>query len=104
MASTAGLDERVAELLAESLLAWRVGGEVQREADGAIRLKSAGKELTITRAPAGVPFRWMVSEGGRTRGATSVAGLLRSVRATIDPAYRPVRLRVAPLPPADAAS
>ena len=35
-----------------------------------------------------MPFRWMVAEGERTRGATSVAGLLRAVRAAVDPGYR----------------
>jgi hypothetical protein len=54
--------------------------------------------LRISRAPADLPFRWMVGEGERTRGATSIAGLLRNVRAAVDPDYRPVRLRIAPLP------
>ena len=40
----------------------------------------------------------MVAEGERTRGVTSIAGLLRAVRAAVDPGYRPVRLRIAPLP------
>ena len=40
----------------------------------------------------------MVTEGERTRGVTSIAGLLRTVRAAVDPGYRPIRLRIAPLP------
>jgi hypothetical protein len=40
----------------------------------------------------------MVTDGERTRGVTSIAGLLRAVRTTVDPGYRPIRLRVAPLP------
>jgi hypothetical protein len=40
----------------------------------------------------------MVAEGERTRGVTSVSGLLRALRAAVDPSYRPVRLRIAPLP------
>ena len=40
----------------------------------------------------------MVADGERTRGVTSVSGLLRNVRAAVDPGYRPVRLRIAPLP------
>ena len=44
-------------------------------------------------------LRWMLGEGERTRGATSISSLLRHVRAAVDPGYRPVRLRIAPLPP-----
>ena len=52
----------------------------------------------ITRAPVDLPFRWMVAEGERTRAVTSVSSLLRNVRSAVDPGYRPVRLRIAPLP------
>ncbi len=97
--STTPLDGAVAELLAQSLGAWRVSGDVSREADGALFVTVCEKRLRITRAPADLPFRWMVADGERTRGATSVPGLLRNVRAGIDPGYRPVRLRIAPLPP-----
>jgi hypothetical protein len=41
----------------------------------------------------------MVGDGERTRGVTSVSGLLRRLRAVVDPDHRPVRLRIAPLPP-----
>ena len=92
------LNEAVEELLVESLSAWRVSGNVSHEADGALLVAAGGKRLRISRAPADLPFRWMVAEGERTRGATSVAGLLRHVRAAVDPGYRPVRLRIAPLP------
>ncbi len=61
-------------------------------------LTAAGRELRVTRAAHGVPFRWMVAEGERTRGVTSIAGLLRTVRAAVDPGYRPARLRIAPSP------
>ena len=57
-----------------------------------------GMRLRIFRAPSDLPFRWMVAEGERTRGATSIAGLLRNVRAAVDPGYRPVRLRITPSP------
>jgi hypothetical protein len=40
----------------------------------------------------------MVSEGERSRGVTGIAGLLRAVRAAVDPGYQPVRLRIAPVP------
>ena len=92
------LSETIEVLFRESLLAWRVGGEVAREADGSLLVTADGKRLRITRAAAGLPFRWMVDDGERTRAASSVTGLLRHVRTAIDPAYRQVRLRIAPLP------
>ena len=82
----------------ESLAAWRVSGVVAREADGALLITAGEKRLRISRAPADLPFRWTVADGERTRGATSIAGLLRSLRAAVDPGYRPVRLRIASLP------
>jgi hypothetical protein len=97
--STTILDEAVAALLARSLEAWRISGDVRREADGALHIAAAGKQLHVSRAPPELPFRWMVQDGERTRGATSVSGLLRTVRLAVDPGYRPVRLRIAPLPP-----
>jgi hypothetical protein len=92
------LDAAVEELLVLSLRAWRVRGDVSREPDGALRVTAGEKGLRISRAPADLPFRWMVAEGDRMRGVTSVAGLLRALRAAVDPGYRPVRLRIAPLP------
>jgi hypothetical protein len=61
-------------------------------------LTAGGTQLRVTRATGDLPFRWMVSGVERTRGATGIAGLLRTVRAAIDPGYRPIRLRIAPLP------
>ena len=90
--------DQVAKLLTQSLAAWRLPGEVCREADGALRLNAGGKSLRVERAPADLLFRWLMTEGARTRGATGIPGLLRTVRAAIDPGWRPVRLRVAPLP------
>jgi hypothetical protein len=95
---TAGLDESIAKLLARSLEAWRINGDVRRQADGALLVTASGRQLRISRAPPDLPFRWMVQDGERTRGATSVAGVLRHVRLAVDPGYRPVRLRIAPLP------
>ena len=92
------LDCAVEDLLVQSLRAWRVRGEVSREPGGALLVAAGEKRLRVSRAPADLPFRWMVGEGERTRGATSIAGLLRNVRAAVDPGYRPVRLRIAPLP------
>jgi hypothetical protein len=92
------LSDAIQELLRESLLAWRVAGEVRREEPGTLLVMVAGKELRITRAAPGLPFRWTVDDGERARVASSVTGLLRHVRTAVDPAYRQVRLRIAPLP------
>ena len=95
---SAKLTDAVHELLVQSLAAWRVNSEVRREADGALVLTAGEKRLRVSRAAADLPFRWIVVGAERTRGATSVSGLLRHVRAAVDPGYRPVRLRIAPLP------
>jgi hypothetical protein len=95
---TAAIPEHVRELVAQSLVAWRVGGVVRHEADDTLLLVAGDKQLRISRAPADLPFRWMVAEGERTRGVISIAGLLRTIRAAVDPGYRPIRLRLAPQP------
>lgn len=91
-----GLETRAEELLRQSLAAWGVEGDVAPDVDGALVLTAAGRELRVTLAEPGVPFRWMVEEGGRARGVTSIVGLLRSIRAAVDPDYRPARVRFAP--------
>jgi hypothetical protein len=93
-----GVPNHVFRLLAESLTAWRVSGEIAQVRDGTLLLTVGDKQLSIARAAPDMPFPWIVLADGRSRGATSIAGLLRAVRATIDPGYRPVRLRIAPLP------
>jgi hypothetical protein len=90
--------DRLYELLAASLPAWRVAGDVQCEAGGGIVVTAGDQSLRITAAPMGTPFRWMVTSTERTRGAASVVGVLRAVRTVIDPSYAPVRLRIAPSP------
>jgi hypothetical protein len=95
---SADLEVLVEELLRQSLVAWGVQGDVGCAAGGTIVLAAAGRELCVTRAGHGVPFRWMVGDGGRTRGVTSIAGMLLTVRAALDPGYRPARLRIAPSP------
>jgi len=87
----------VHELLRQSLSAWRIAGEVRHEAEATLLIIAGGKELRV-RVARERPFRWMVDAGGRSRGALSIAGLLRAVRSAVDPNYRPVRLRIAPLP------
>ena len=82
-------------LLAASLDAWRVDGQVGRDAD-CITLTAGGHTLLIARgAP---PFRWTVTLAGRERGVTSIAGLLRTVRRVVDPDHQASRLRIAPSP------
>jgi hypothetical protein len=98
MTSGNSLEIAVLTLLARSLEAWHVAGDVSREADGTLLVTAGQKRLRISRAPTDLPFRWMVAEGERTRGVPSVSGLLRHVRGAVDPGYRPVRLRIAPLP------
>ena len=95
---TAGVPDHVHRLLVESLAAWHVAGDVRCKADGTLLLIVGDKQLRISRAGGDLPFRWMVTEGERSRGVTSIAGLLRAVRAAVDPGYRPIRLRIAPLP------
>jgi hypothetical protein len=87
---------RLQALLEAGLAAWRVAGDVRR--DGSVIVVRAGvDELRIARAAPDLPVRWIVSMGARTRGVTSVVGVLRTVRAVADPGHQPVRLRVAPL-------
>lgn len=86
----------VHDLLVASLRAWRVDGSVTRDADGTLELTTRGGVLRVSRASP--PFRWMVSIGERSRGVTSVAGLLRHVRRVVDPDHQPSRLRIAPAP------
>jgi hypothetical protein len=87
--------DRTYALLAASLPAWRVAGQVERAVDGAILITAGDTRMRVTPAPPELPFRWMVAIGERTRGATSISGLLRAVRAAIDPSYGPLRLRIA---------
>jgi hypothetical protein len=97
---SAKLEHAVEALLAHSLHAWRVCANISREADGGLLIVAANKRVRIARAPPSLPFRWTVADAERTRGASSVTGVLRHVRAVLDPSHRSVRLRIEPLPPA----
>jgi len=90
----------LATLLRESLAAWGVAGTVSRTGDSSLQLRAGQLRLAIVRARGDLPFRWMVVSNDRRRGASGIAGLLRTVRAAVDPNYRPVRVRIAALPPA----
>ena len=94
---TLTLDARLVALLRESLIAWGIEGAVEAEATepgGAVVVTAGPHTLRVTRADAGLPFRWMVAYAGRTRAVTSVAGVLRTVRAVLQPDFSGVRLRI----------
>lgn len=99
MSATA--NDTVEELLAQSLIAWRVAGSVARASDGALVIGGTRKDIRIERAPPHVMFRWMVAVDGRKRGAVSLVAVLRQVREALDPGYAAnrVRIAVAPLVP-----
>jgi hypothetical protein len=86
----------VRELLAQSLLAWGLTGSVRNEGS-AILLSCNATEIRIEPAPAGVPFRWMVTVSGRRRGAISLVAVLRQVRGALDPGYAMTPVRIAAL-------
>jgi hypothetical protein len=88
----------VRELLAQSLLAWRVTGSVERESDGALVIVGTCRAIRIEPAPPDAIFRWMVTADGRKRGAISLVAVLRQVREALDPGYAANRVRVAVAP------
>ena len=86
------------ELLAQSLVAWRVAGSVERAGDGALVIAGNRKDIRIEPAPPDLMFRWMVTVDGRRRGAISLVAVLRQVREALDPGYAANRVRVAVAP------
>jgi hypothetical protein len=88
-------NDLVCELLAQSLVAWRVAGTVERASHGALVIGGTRKDIRIDRAPSHLMFRWMITVDGRTRGAISLVAVLRQVREALDPGYAVNRLRVA---------
>jgi len=89
--------ELVRALMAESLAAWCVAGEVAQTSDGAVVIGGI-KRIRIEPATANSMFRWMVSVDGRTRPALSLLAVLRQVREALDPGYAADRVRVAIAP------
>ena len=86
------------DLLAASLAWWKVDGVINVEPNGAMSITRAdipNEPLRIARAPAGLPFRWQVTFAGRTRSLSSVAGVLRTVRSVVDPAWAGQKVVVA---------
>ncbi len=94
---TAAASDLLCELLTQSLLAWRVSGEVRR-AGGAILVSGEGREIAVKPAPPELPFRWLVTVDERERPAISVVAVLRQVREALDPGYAMERVRVAAFP------
>ena len=92
------MEEALGELLRLSLLAWGVAGQVCRGDDGTLLVLAGGSRIEVHRARAPLPFRWVV-RGAKPRGVMSVAGVLRVVRALLDPGDRPAGLLVGSLPP-----
>ena len=90
--------DRACELLVQSLVAWRVAGDVRRSRDGAIVICAALEDIRIDFAPSDPMFRWMVTIDGRKRGTISLVGVLRQVRDALDPGYAANRVRVALTP------
>jgi hypothetical protein len=90
--------DRVCELLAQSLVAWRVTGHVERSSDGALLIGGNAKDIRIERAPPHAMFRWTVTVDGRKRGAISLVAVLRQVREALDPGYAAIRVRIAAAP------
>jgi hypothetical protein len=80
-------------LLQRSIIAWGLIARVEADDGAVIRITGLGRVITISRAPAGLPFRWRVACDGRTRFAASVVGVLRLVRRTLDPGHRGGRAR-----------
>jgi hypothetical protein len=93
--------ELACELLAQSLMAWRVNGRVEQAGNGALVIVETRRSIRIEPAPPDVMFRWMVTVDGRQRGAISLVAVLRQVRQALDPGYaaRRAQVAVAPLVP-----
>ena len=91
------MNDLACELLAQSLVAWRVAGSVERASDGALLISGTAKDIRIAPAPHAM-FRWMVTVDGRKRGAISLVAVLRQVREALDPGYAANRLRIAVAP------
>jgi len=90
--------DHLRELMTQSLLAWRLAGEVCAADDGAVLVSCDDHKIRIAPAPPGLPFRWTVTIDGRRRTAISVIAVLRQVRTALDPGYAAMRVRVAMVP------
>jgi hypothetical protein len=98
---SAASNDLTCELLAQSLIAWRLAGRVERMPDGRILVICNAIDISIERAPPSLPFRWMVTVGQRKRAAISLPAVLRQVREALDPDYARNKVRVAVAPEHD---
>lgn len=89
----------VLALIRASLALWGVDAAVSVGAGGLIGIVHSSATMGIDRAPAALPFRWLVTIGARQRAASSATGLLRVIRSELDPSWRPGRVRIAALTP-----
>jgi hypothetical protein len=87
----------LARLLTSSLVLWKRRGTVRYEKSGTIIVEADRHVARIARAAPGIPFRWSITIDGRERVAGSINGLLRMLRASLDPNFRPSRVRIAPI-------
>ncbi|MFV0295476.1 MAG: hypothetical protein ACK5JT_05090 [Hyphomicrobiaceae bacterium] len=90
-------DRAALALLRSSLALWGVDASATPLGGGAIRIDAETTAMTIARAPASLPFRWLVRLPERERAASSLVGVLRIVRGALDPHWRPSRARIAAL-------
>jgi hypothetical protein len=95
---SAAPNDLVRELLAQSLLAWRVVGNVECAGDGALVIGGTRKNIRIDQARPDLMFRWTVTVDGRNRGAISLVAVLRQVREALDPGYAANRIQIAAAP------
>jgi hypothetical protein len=95
---TAAHSDLLCELLAQSLLAWRIPGEACPAAGGAITVSGGRRRVLVKTAPPDLPFRWLVTVDGCERPAISIVAVLRQVRETFDPGYATRRVRIVAFP------
>ena len=95
-----GVEPPVGELLAESLKAWHIAGEVTHGESGVV-VSAVGKTIRVEPTQQHDMFRWLVTIDNRERPAVSLIAVLRQVRQALDPGYAASRVRVtvAPLVP-----
>jgi hypothetical protein len=91
--------EHLQELMTQSLVAWRLTGNVHNAGDAGILIFCREHRIRIEPAPPDLPFRWIVIVDNRRRAAISLVAVLRQVRGVLDPGYATTRVRIAPAPP-----
>ncbi len=91
------MDEALLALVTSSLAMWGRSGAAHHDETGTLIVECEGHVARIVRAAPGVPFRWSITIDGRERVASSVTGLLRVLRSSLDPDFRPSRVRIAPI-------